>query len=270
MAEWQGWMQGAGMSRRTIEARVQVIGLLERRTGLDPVTTDWQPIAAFLGDPNFSAGTRQTYQAHIHAWYRWLVVVAEIRLDDPTLKLGRARTPRRKPRPITVAQLGRILSTPMHTRTRWMILLGAYEGLRVHEIAKIRGEHFRGHDLRVIGKGGVDDDVPVHPLVADVVRVAPRRGYWFESHVKLGPITAKSVSKIIGDVMGRAGVPGTAHSLRHFYGTYSLKSSGGNLVVVKQLLRHAHISSAAIYTEVDDAERRAAVAALPVPLALVR
>ena len=63
----------------------------------------------------------------------------------------------------------------------------------------------------------------------------------------------------------RAGVPGSAHSLRHFYGTQTLRSSGGNLRVTQELMRHASPATTAIYTKVDDEQMRAAVDALPIP-----
>lgn len=269
LAEWRQWMQAASMSNRTITDRLALVRRFETEIGGDSLAATWQEIAEFLADERYSAGTRQTYHANLHAWFHWLVLM-DLRVDDPMLKLRSPVTPRRYPRPVTVAQLGRMLGARMHRRTRAMILLGAYEGLRVSEIAHVRGEHIRGGKFRVVGKGGVDFDLPLHVLVEAQATHLPPTGFWFPSHVRLGPVTGKSVSRIIGAVMARAGVPGTAHSLRHFFGTETLKSSGGNLVVTQQLMRHANITSTAGYTLVDDSERRAAVAGLPVPLSIAQ
>lgn len=267
LAEWAQWMKAAGMSTRTITDRVQLVARFEAACSVQSVIADWQDLAGFLGSDHFQPGTRQTYHAHLKAWFHWLVLM-DHRETDPTIKLRSPKAPKRKPRPITLAQLSRILNTRMHRRTRAMVLLGAYEGFRVSEIARVRGSDLRGEEIEVLGKGGRQDKLPVHDLVAEVAATMPRTGFWFPSHVKLGPITGKSVSAILSDLMDRAGVPGTPHCLRHFYGTECLKTKG-NLAVVRQLMRHENLATTALYTEVEDAEMRATIKALPVPLRVV-
>jgi integrase/recombinase XerD len=264
LAEWSQWMNACGMSARTITDRVQLIGRFEDDAGAPSVALGWQAVADFLASKR-TAGTRQTYYAHLRCWFAWLVRFG-YRVDNPTTMLQPPRGPRRIPHPVTIGQLTLMLQTRMHHRTRAMILLGAYEGFRVSEIAKVAGEDLTADTIHVIGKGNVEAWLPLHQLVAEIAATMPRQGWWFPSHVNLGrPITGNSVSTIIGDVMRRAGVPHTAHALRHFFGTETLRSSGGNLVVTKELMRHANIASTALYTEVDDQARRAAVDALPVP-----
>lgn len=63
--------------------------------------------------------------------------------------------------------------------------------------------------------------------------------------------------------MRRAEIPGSAHSLRHWYGTNVLRASGGNLRIAQELLRHANIQTTTIYTLIDDTDRRAAILSLP-------
>lgn len=259
-------MRSAGLSMRTISNRTDLVELFARRQGVNPVTCSWEDLAEFLGDDRFAPCTRRNYQADLRSWFHWLVLM-DYRIDDPTLKLHKGKPVRYKPRPVTVEQLGMILGSRMHLRTRAMILLGAYEGFRVHEIAKFRSDDIDGDQVWVTGKGKVRATVPLHPVVAQMAKRMPK-GYWFPSYELLGPVQPNSVSVVIGKAMRRAGVNGTAHALRHFFGTQCLKSSGGNLVVTQQLMRHANIASTAGYTLVDDSERRDAVLALPVPFRL--
>ena len=54
--------------------------------------------------------------------------------------------------------------------------------------------------------------------------------------------------------MIRAGVPGSAHQLRHWFGT-ALVKAGVDLRTVQTLMRHSNLTSTAIYTLVADEQR---------------
>lgn len=73
---------------------------------------------------------------------------------------------------------------------------------------------------------------------------------------------ANTVSQIIGNTFRRAGIRCSARQLRHWFGTNTLRAAG-NLRVAQELLRHASVATTALYTQVDDTERRAAILALP-------
>jgi site-specific recombinase XerD len=70
------------------------------------------------------------------------------------------------------------------------------------------------------------------------------------------------VSCAISIAMRRVGVPSTAHGLRHWFGTWLVRS-GTDLRTAQTLLRHASLATTAIYVEVADDARRAAVLRLP-------
>jgi integrase len=255
-------------SPRTIDARSRVVQLLARRQSVDPVTADWLAIARFLDNPNWSDGTIVTYYGALRAWFAWLVRQG-VRPDNPIDRLEKPRSPRRYPRPISTAELGQVLARVNRRRTRAMILLASYEGMRVHEIAKIRGQDFRagGGLLEIVGKGRHTAAIPVHPVVSELRTAWPRVGWCFPSYADPGiPVTDKNVSAVISAAMRRADVDGTAHQLRHWYGSEVLILAGGNIRTAQEALRHGSIASTAIYTLVTDEQLRSAIAALPVPL----
>jgi integrase/recombinase XerD len=114
-----------------------------------------------------------------------------------------------------------------------MILLAALAGLRVHEIAKVRGQDvdLDSRTLYVVGKGGHGASIPLHPLLAKAAESMPRRGWWFPANSRRPGehIRSRCVSDVIGTAMQRAGIhDGTAHRLRHWYGT-TLVESGTDL-----------------------------------------
>jgi site-specific recombinase XerD len=138
----------------------------------------------------------------------------------------------------------------MNRRTRMMIMLAALAGLRAHEIAKIHGEdfHLDARTLRVTGKGGRTDTLPLHQLLLDAAMTMPRRGWWFPANNRRPGqhVHGKAVSDIIGGVMRRSGVPGTPHCLRHSFGS-NIVAGGTDLRTAQTLLRHVNLNTTAIH-----------------------
>ncbi len=258
---WAADMRAQGLSTRTIDERTRIIRRVTSATGQAADAFTREALVSYLGAEEFSPNTRQSYWSALRAWHQWLLVTGR-RTDDPTATMKKPKTPRGVPHPVSPEDLARLLTVDMWPSTRAMILLAAYAGLRVHEIAKIRGEDIHGDEIRVQGKGDRVDYLPLHPVLQDLARDMPRHGWWFPSPAhSTHHIDRASVSASISRAMRRAGVKGSAHWLRHFYGTQLLRT-GTDIRTVQELMRHASLQTTARYTEVTDERRRAAVARL--------
>lgn len=265
---WETWQRGEGLAERTAHERGQLVLRAAARGGT--TITDMTPVAITRALADLTPGTRQAYFSGLRAWHRWLVLTG-IRPDDPTVFVKPRPAPRGTPRPIDTAHLERMLQIRMHRRTRTMVLLLAYQGLRVSEAARIRGEDVDvvGQRLRVTGKGGVTSVVPLHPIIAGEAARYPRSEWWFPSHTgnrrgpaRRGPILGRSLSEIVAGVMRRAGVPGTPHALRHWFGS-ELGELEVDSRVIQILMRHASLSTTQIYVRVSMRQQREALARLP-------
>lgn len=174
--------------------------------------------------------------------------------------------PRNHPRPLGHEQLTQILATVDNLRSRrthTYILCGWLAGLRVHEIAKIRGEHIDGDTLFVQGKGGTTAAVPLHPRLVEVARDMPKVGWWFPGRSDDQPhVHPDTVGLAIRRAMRRAGVDATPHQLRHTYATAIYRSTG-DIAVTSKALRHACIQTTMIYAAVDVDRVRDAIQHLP-------
>jgi len=71
-----------------------------------------------------------------------------------------------------------------------------------------------------------------------------------------------SVSASISNAMDRAGIPGTPHALRHWFGS-ALRGVGVDSLVIKELMGHESLGTTAIYVDVPLKQRTAAVDLLP-------
>lgn len=271
LAAWRNYGLASGHSDRTIGSRTYTMQRIAD-AGIDLLTasaddlTDWlSTLRDSRTGEQVARSTKATYRAQVRAFYKWLHETGR-RADDPTGQLPRPRAPHGQPRPLTVPQVEELLracADPRAAVTRAYVLIGAYAGLRVHEIAKIRGEDVHEGQLFVRGKGGHEAHLPLHPLLVELAEGMPPRGWWFPTSSQLGHVHRCSVSTAIKRAMIRAGVPGTPHALRHFYGTQVLRAAGGNLRTTQQAMRHVSISSTAIYTLVDDAALSHAISGIP-------
>lgn len=263
MKPWALHMRARGLSERTIAEQTATVARIATDLGVFPIDLTTDQLAVWFAGKDLSVGSRATYRVALKAWFDYLIL-ADLRLDDPTRKLGKVRTIRNQPRPMQTAHLTALLQSGIRRRTRSMILLSAYQGFRVSEIARVRGEHVDRvtKHLYVKGKGGREDWLPLHPVIEMEARRRPPRGLWFPSYTIPGPVLGKSVSRVISDAMSRAGIPGTPHALRHWYGT-ELRRAGVDLRTVQELMRHANLATTAIYTQVDDREMSDALRLLP-------
>ena len=144
-----------------------------------------------------------------------------------------------------------------------------FAGLRVAEVARIRGEDFDldARSLRVTGKGGKTAVIPLHDELICLAADMPSRGWWFPAgRGESGPIASKAVTVAMSRAMARAGFTGHGHQLRHWYGS-SLGAAGVDLRTVQERMRHENLATTQIYTLVTDEARRSGIDRLASPLA---
>lgn len=259
---WTLTMQAQGLSQATITERTRLIRQLSRTTGTDPAALTPHTLTTFLAAID-SPVTADAYYSIARAWCTWLVRAGH-RDDDPTMRVLRPRVPPAKPRPVTHPQLDAVLALPLRPATRTKILLAAYAGLRIHEIAKLKGQDIdtAGGTLTVTGKGGRTDLLPAHPIILDQATNYPRKGHWFPSPTRPGQhVAAKTAGTVIARALRRAGIDATAHQLRHFFAT-SLLEAGVDSRIVQTLMRHASLATTGRYLGVTLAQQRQALTGL--------
>lgn len=183
---------------------------------------------------------------------RYLGVVPES--CKPEEFLPKLRKPRSVPRPISLEQ-AQLLMTQAREPMRDWFTLACLAGMRAMEVANIRGSWLEqthdGYSLRILGKGGTDLTIPAHPLVVRTIQKHRTLG-------RLWDITPGSVSDAACEEMRRHGIyaPLTFHSCRHFFATYLLEESGGDLILVSELMRHESLQTTRGYAQLKQGRKR--------------
>lgn len=262
---WESWQRAGSLSEQTIQVRARIMRNFIEQTGSTLETYTSEHIATYLARPELSANSRAAYYRAIKAFGVWMIKAGHTE-SDPSVKAPKPRHRVTTPRPVNGEDLLKLIKAAPGEGTRLMLLLGAFQGLRVHEIAKLQIEDFDLYDgsLTVTGKGGKTAILPLHDEVRRQLLKAQvaKHGYVFPSPYKQGlAIVSATVYMRIRRVMETCEVPGTPHCLRHYFGT-ELVRAGVNLRVVQTLMRHSSLTATQIYTLVDSSEQRAGITSL--------
>ncbi|HWH01930.1 MAG TPA: tyrosine-type recombinase/integrase [Pilimelia sp.] len=203
-------------------------------------------VESYLSRP-LAPESRRTYRAHLRSFYAWCVDEGFLH-DDPTAKVPTIKVRRGVPRPLSDAELERALALADRRMRAWLLAM-ALAGLRCMEVAALRptdlAETPSGALLHLrVTKGGAPATVPCHPALLDALAAVPiRNGLWWD-------LTAGTLSAAVNRHLRAAGVPGTAHALRHWAGTSWYRASGHDLLTTAALLRHTSVDTTSIYAQV--------------------
>lgn len=177
-----------------------------------------------------------------------------------------------KPDILSRIEVEMIIKSIKNKKQRAIIALQYYCALRVHEVVKIRLTDFIRDfdteskriiiDLKIRGKGGNDDIIPVQPEAIGYITdyynssaVKPT-DYLFEGQFR-GCYSERSVQEIMKRQMRELGIKasGATHILRHSRATHLLQS-GASIRHVQKLLRHKNIKTTERYTHLGSGDLR--------------
>lgn len=249
-------MRAAGLSRRTIRQRRYQLGLLaEDHVRRSPWKLSREDLIDWLGRYEWRSSSQMVYRATIRGFYTWARIAGHCR-RNPADKLPSIAVPSGLPRPVPDSVVEAALEKA-DPRSRLILLLGYYAGLRRAEIAALRWEQVGTKTLRVTGKGKRTREIPLHPKLAEALadyRFLHDVGdaYVFAGNHK-GHLAAETVGRLASEALGSNW---TTHTLRHAFLTRAYQISG-DIRSVAALAGHAKLDTSAGYARLPgDALRR--------------
>ena len=202
-----------------------------------------------------ATSTKGTYAARIRSIFKALRKMGLIE-NEADLDLPAVRKSRGLPHPLTPGEAELVMTKADLPMRDWFII-GCKAGLRAMEVANLRGVDLEqaddGYILRVAGKGGTDISVPVAAIVAQTILKHETSG-------KIWSVTPNALTKMCSLEMKRLGIPKkTFHACRHYFATNMLEKSGGDLLAVRDLMRHSSVATTQVYTQLASGRARSLV-----------
>ena len=230
VATWR--VQGAAES--TIYKRLHYLGKVG---GVDATHDTVVAYLSTIGNLN----TRRVALAFLRGTFRAMIALGYID-RDPTVLVATPKRTRWQPDALSPKEVA-TLEAGLTGANRERFTLALYAGLRACELAIIETswlrETFDGPMLRVKGKGGTDLSIPAHPKVVQLLESKPPGRLW--------NVDAKQLAKQVARDMHRLGVSGGIHRARHTFAMRVLQASDGDLLVVRDLMRHASVDTVQYY-----------------------
>lgn len=251
------WQLASGKTNSTTKTREHWIQYLARTY---PATTalniSEEQVTKWLANPCWQPATRKSALQSIRLFFRYLVAT-EQRETDPTHLIPSIPQPRYHARAIPTSAITQALRRTASVEEEFMILLGAYAGLRRSEIATLHTQNYANKWISITGKGGHTRHIPAHALLLPYLE-SKSTGYYFAGRFT-GHRSADNIAKKISRNLGQNYTP---HQLRHWFAT-TVYAQSHNLRAVQELLGHADISTTQRYIGVLDNDLSTAINTLP-------
>lgn len=250
-----------GLQESTIDVRRRMVGHLAEHLAemngrhLEEATVE--DIEQFLDARKLARKTRYSYISNLHVFYQWAAHAGFVE-KDPTELMVRPKYRQGLPRPISTADLELALNMASGPDVRVIIALGAYQGMRCIEIGRLTREDVLDQDgdkmIIARGKGDRPRVIPLHPQAEAALKALPmpKSGpvlHWGDGR----ELPAWKISQLGNDYLHAIGLDATMHRLRHWFGTTLYKTSGRDLLLVRDLMGHSSITTTTVYAAFDRA-----------------
>ena len=241
-----------GYAPGTIKSRMHVLSLLD-----NPVTATTQDVIRVLPQ-GVKPSTTRVYVSSFSAVFRDLITLG-LRIDNPAAGIRTPGFHRGMPRPLPTGVLEQLLAQRNRPERDWTIL-GAFAGFRAGDCAGLARDDLtdtdQGPTVVVDGKGGVVAAIPAHPLVVEVFDRHPGTGLmWRVSPSAVSSRWALWTQSVTGHTL-------RFHQCRHTFATRVYAASGQDLLVTRDLMRHASVATTQVYAMADATRAVRAVAGL--------
>ena len=215
-----------------------------------------------------SAASRARKLSSLRGFFKYMVQKTHQLEFNPCENIELPQNKKRLPKYLTLEQSMELLSnidSKFATRDYCIVMLFLNCGMRLSELVGIDIKDIHDDSLRIIGKGNKERTVYLNSgciaAIDDYLKernsiVSPAiEPALFISATRKTRLTTRGVQQIIEKSLKSAGLDGmgfSTHKLRHTAATLMHRSGGADMLALKEILGHEHVSTTEIYTHLSD------------------
>ncbi|MEC0245450.1 tyrosine-type recombinase/integrase [Paenibacillus chitinolyticus] len=284
------WMKHSGYTEATQkEYSREVLSFLQSLEGSPVEEAGKIDVINFLVSKQKTAGesTRNRSLSAIRSFYSSLIDF-ELATKNPALEVKKSKTEKNK-KPVyleedELVQSLEYINGRYRNRNIAIFLLMGYCGLRVGEVHRLNLLNFKKAKgtIEVFGKGRKWNEIPLPDMLKDYLsrvleeeRLTPysqKENAFFVSQ-KGRRLSIRQIQKIANQTFSAfkeknpkvTDMNLSCHKLRHSFATMMLKK-GHDIRIVKELMGHSSIETTALYTHVNDEQKKSAMASVNIPM----
>lgn len=215
----------------------------------------------------------------IKSFYRFMTVKSNRIAEDPAKDISIPSLKKALPRYLSLEEsidLLKNIQSDFYERDFCILTLFLNCGMRLSELVAINVNDFKEDTIRIVGKGNKERLVYLNAACVDALehyksaRAALKKlaepQALFVSARTGKRLTARRVQQIVERCLQSAGLSGkgySPHKLRHTAATLMYRHGNVDMLELKEILGHAHVSTTEIYTHISTDKLRKAASSTP-------
>lgn len=215
-----------------------------------------------------SVNARSRKLSSLRGFFKYLTKKVNLLQDNPCENIELPANKKRLPKYLSLEQsieLLRSTDTDFRSRDYCIIMLFLSCGMRLSELVGIDVLDLQKDKIRIIGKGNKERTVYLNDGCISAIEdymternkiVSPEvEPAMFVSKRTKKRISPRRVEQIVTDCLQKAGLSGqgfSTHKLRHTAATLLYRSGNADMLALKEILGHEHVSTTEIYTHISD------------------
>ncbi len=232
-----------------------------------------------MNERNNSVSARSRKLSSIRGFFKYSVNKSHILKTNPSENIELPVNKKRLPKFLSLEQSIELLSnvnTKFPQRDYCIIVLLLNCGMRLSELVGIDVNDIRDDTLRIIGKGNKERIVYLNDsCLKSINDYLPFRNNIISKHEEPAlfisqrrktRLTTRRVQQIVEECLQLSGLSNmgfSAHKLRHTAATLLYRSGNADMLALKEILGHEHVSTTEIYTHISDEALKKAAKSSP-------
>lgn len=247
-------MELRGFSDRTVKTYLQNVAIISKHFSIPPEDLSYNQIREFLHQ---AIKVRNLSRSYVNTVYSSIMFFFKTTLNQSwdMQNIPRVKQASKLPVALSPLHIQKLFNSVSNIKHKTMLITCYSAGLRVGELLNLKISDIDSTSMKIRvrnGKGNKERYTILSSQNLKALRIYYKiykpNDFLFPNPNTNKPLTTRTIQSVFSAHRSILGLPNdsTLHSLRHSFATHLLLS-GVNIVAIKNLLGHSHISTTSIY-----------------------